>query len=173
MNKPSISIDFTVRRNHPFPLVGSIIRLVEGTSFSHVAVRITTADNRSFVYHSTFTGVNFLNSALYEKKYKVVQSHKFDIDKQEQKKLITFFISVAGNSYPLKEIVGVIAVRLADRLFGKKIDNPFGSNKMFCSEVALKVLKLLDYQLPATESKINALIEIEQILKAKDQLRKD
>jgi hypothetical protein len=82
-----VSIEFTKRIDQKLPIFAWLIQLVEGTDFSHIAVRIQVADGRSFVYHSTFVGVNFLATRIYEERYEVLESYKFKIDKQKQKEL--------------------------------------------------------------------------------------
>lgn len=160
----TITVEFLKPKNHPFPIVSNIIQLIEGTNFSHVAVRINAGVNREFVYHSNFNGTNFMAKSLYNKKYKAVARYKFEINKEQRRKLITWFLDNAGKSYPVAELFGVLIVRIVDRLLGKHIGNPLGSNRMYCSETAVKILKLLEFRLPRTDSKVTALIEIKELL---------
>jgi hypothetical protein len=157
-----LTIEFCKRINHPFPLFSWIIQLVEGTPYSHVVVKIDSGVNREFVYHSHFSGVNFLSKKLYKARYKSVKIYKFTITKKERQKLITYFLDNAGEEYPLMELVGVLFVRIANRL-GFNIKNPLGTSKMFCSELAFKIIKILGYKFNE-KHKVMGLQEIEDIL---------
>ena len=163
MSTDKVIVEFVKPKNHPFPLVSWIIRLIENTEFSHVVIRIDAGVNREFVYHSHFNGVNFLSKKLYNKKYKTTSKYEFFITKEQRKKLITYFLDNAGESYPMKELVGVLFVRIAGR-FGFKINNPLGSNGMYCSELAVKVLNILGFKKTSGKYKVTALKEIQDIL---------
>jgi hypothetical protein len=110
MNKKTITVEFVDRKNHPFPIVGWLIKLIEGTPFSHVAIRVDAGNNREFVYHSTIAGVNFMSKKLYRQNYEVIRRYTFDMTKEQQKKLVTWFLDHAGEKYPVKEIIGVMIV---------------------------------------------------------------
>lgn len=166
MSTNTVTVEFVKRINHPFPLLSWIIQLVEGTNFSHVALRIDAGDNRQFIYHSHISGVNFLSKKLYSNRYESQKVYKFSIDLEQRKKLITWFLDNAGEEYPLLELVGILIVRLADRCLGWKIKNPLGSKKMYCSEAAVQVLKIIGVKLPKPEYKVTGLKEIAQIMEA-------
>lgn len=161
-NNNYVSVEFCKRINHPLPILSWIIQLVEGTDYSHVVIKVDAGVNRKFVYHSHFNGVGFLSKKLYNKKYKAVQVHEFSMTKEERKKLITYFLDNAGESYPTAELLGVLIVRIASR-FGFSIKNPLGSSKMFCSELAVKCLKVLGYKFNE-RNKVIGLREIEDML---------
>jgi len=164
MSTNTVTVEFAKRINHPFPLLSWIIQCVEGTNFSHVALKIDAGANRKFIYHSHLSGVNFLSEKLYRSRYQSQSTYKFDITLKHRKRLITWFLDNAGEEYPLTELAGILIVRLADKLFGWKIKNPLGSKKMYCSEAAVQVLKIVGVKLPKAEYKVTGLKEITEIM---------
>lgn len=164
MSTNKVTIEFAKPKNHPFPLISWIIKAIEGTNFSHVVIRIDAGINREFVYHSHMTGLNFLSKKLYNKRYQTVEKYEFQITKDQRKKLITWFLDKAGESYPMLELIGMLFVRFWERLFKKQIRNPLGTTKMYCSEAAIRALKIIGIKLPRAEYKVNALREIREIM---------
>ena len=129
-----------------FSLVSEIIKLGEGTDFSHVYIRRKSSHVGEYVYQATAAGgVNFMGIDIFLEKNKIVEEYEFEISREDMVKLIKFFIANAGKGYSFKQILILVPILLAERLSLEcknckdKIVN--GEDKYICSELGIKILQ--------------------------------
>ena len=137
----TIRIALTKPNKHPFPIVSWLIRLVEGTNFSHVlATWHVNSLERDIYYEATGSGVNFLSWKLVPDKYEILEIYEFQA--KDIKPVSQFCHDNAQRKYSKKQILGLALMR-ACKLFGVKIANPFkdGDYSQICVETGGIILE--------------------------------
>jgi hypothetical protein len=130
-------------KNIKFPIVSWAIRLIERTPYSHVYIRwYSDSLERDIVYQASGTMVNFVGMNVFSEHAEPVHEFEIECSKETIKKTKQFAIDKAGYPYGVKQIVGILFVKIAS-LFGKKIKNPFadGGRTYVCSELVAEILK--------------------------------
>lgn len=122
-----------------YPILSWIIRLLEGTEYSHVRLVWVNGTNRKLVYEASGTSVKFVGTlAQKDKPVEVLDSYEIDIDTEEYRKLIDTCMKYADVSYGIKQLVGMGLTYLP---WVKT--NPFadGRKSQVCSEIVGEVLR--------------------------------
>lgn len=138
----TLTVGFSRPKGKLLPLFSWAVRLVECTPYSHVYIRWTSSHGVPVVYEASGTSVKFVNGNLHEQDVKTIDSFTFDISEQAKWNLVKFCLENAGSPYEVKQIVGILCVKIA-KLFGRKIKNPFKSGRytQVCSELVGYVLR--------------------------------
>lgn len=111
-----------------------LIRMIEGTKYSHVRLRLN-----DIVYEASGTSVHFKGKlAQNYLPTEILHSYKFDLSQQEYAKLLKLCMDNAGIEYGYKQLIGILLVRMF-----KLKKNPFsdGRKSQVCSEIVGRFLK--------------------------------
>jgi hypothetical protein len=128
-------------------ILGSIIKLVEKTEFSHVYVKLYSESlDRQLIYQASGLLVNFVGEEVFYEKNKDIMTFNIPITKEQQTKLLQKAVDNCGKPYGIKDLFGIGLVRLG-RLFGIRVKNPMadGSATYICSELASSILVELGF----------------------------
>lgn len=131
----------TARRWNPF---SAIIKWWWGTDYSHVYIRWSTPWGFDEVLEASGTSVHMIEAGRWESKHKVIKEYSFDVSREEFGKIMTDVRSLTGLPYGWIQAVGMALAEIA-RLRYNPLDN--GSNAFVCSEVGLKALKILGFDI--------------------------
>ena len=137
-----IKIGFSQPRNKFFPVFSWLIRLIEGTKYSHVYLQWNSEFAESTItYHAAGHSVHFLGLNLFKQSVKPIHEFELTISQDQYKELLHYCFENSGTDYGIKQIFGIAIVKIAG-LFGKKISNPFsdGDKSQVCSELVGYVL---------------------------------
>lgn len=143
-----LTIGFSKSRKK-FAIYSWIIRLVEGTDFSHVYVKWHSSSlERNITYQASGTTVNFMAQQIFNEHHIPVHEIELTLTADQKKEIVQFAMDNVGVPYGLKAAFGILLVKTAS-IFGKSIKNPFrdGGGTYFCSELAAKILEILGYDL--------------------------
>lgn len=133
-------------RPKEFKVLAKLIMLNEKTNYSHAYIKFNALSfDRSLIYQASGKQVNFEGSVHFNTHAILVEEYEISIEDDLYKRLMQFCIDNAGIPYGLKATIGLVWVKI-NKLFGKKIDNPFndGDASLFCSELAYNCLKLIN-----------------------------
>ena len=137
-----VIIGFSKARS-PYSILSKAIRLVEGTKFSHIYIRLPSLDiAEEVIYQASGLKVNMECYKAFDHHAIIVEEYELEISDEALRKTWKFALQNAGISYGSKELVGFIWVKLC-ALFGKKVDNPFrdGRATYVCSELVAYILE--------------------------------
>ena len=132
-----IHIGFSKPAKRIFPIYSWLIRLIEGTKFSHVYVRHGTHYGISIVYQASGTQVNFTNGLLFFNKNEVIKEFTFDATDEYFDKYMTFALKNVGKPYGVLQVFGIAIYSL---LGLKKIPFASGQAAYVCSELVAEIL---------------------------------
>lgn len=156
-----------------FPILSWMIRLLENTKYSHVYIKWESDWlQRDIVYEASGMMVHFKEGTAFEEHAETV--HLFDVEcgLESKKKIIQKCMDYSGNPYGLKQLFGILIVKIL-RIFGKDIENPFadGNKTWVCSEIVSELLEELEITFPVNQDNItpkdifNGLSKIERVKK--------
>ena len=131
----------TSRRWNPF---SAIIKWWWDTPYSHVYIRWSTPWGFDEVLEASGTSVHMAEASRWSTKHKVIKEYSFDISREEFGKIMTDVRSLTGLPYGWIQAVGIALAEIA-RLKYNPLDT--GSRAFVCSEVALKALKILGFNI--------------------------
>ena len=120
-----------------------IIRLFDWSPFSHTYLRINIPEyNRQVIFQSSGLLVNFESPSIFSSAEYVYKEFPISISDATKQNIMQFCLDRVGLPYDLKGVFGLAIVKFM-ALFGKKINNPFGSGDTtyFCSKVLDEILK--------------------------------
>lgn len=80
-------------KNHPFPLISWLIRLIEWSRFSHVGLYFEEDDR---VYDAHFDNIQYRSLEEYENIHKIVHKASINVKENEYGKMKGFFNSKVG-----------------------------------------------------------------------------
>jgi hypothetical protein len=133
----TVYVEFT--RPTYFSSLSWIIRLFEGTKYSHVRLRWVNNAGLSIIYEASGISVKFLGpEAQREKHSEVIHSYSIGVDFVQYKKTLDLCMRNAGISYGFKQLLGIGLVRI----FGLN-KNPLsnGRKSQVCSEIVGRFLQ--------------------------------
>lgn len=117
-------------------IVSAIIRLIQGTKFSHVFFKIENDNMRnSFFYHASGTKVNFMNSKLFYKKNDVVKAFALEITEEGFYRFLDAAIDRVGSPYSILQLFGNF---LLEVFHLRK--NPLKTDGFICTELVADIL---------------------------------
>lgn len=125
-----------------FPILSWIIRLLEGTNYSHIAAIFhSNTIKRDLVYQASGLYVHFMGKKLFDTRAEIIAEYTLNISDSAHKKALQFAVDNAQKPYGIKQIIGIGIVILAKKI-GKKIQNPFkdGQYSYVCSELIASMI---------------------------------
>lgn len=130
------------------PLVSWLIRLYTWKPYSHVAGSHEIRNWGKRYYQASEGRVNYEYETFFHKKHEIVKSYKIKVNEALERESKKAFYQQAGNKYATMQNIGVVWVDI-NKLFGRKIDNPYKAGKN-CSEILYntvfkKLIPELDY----------------------------
>ena len=128
----AIFIEFT-RPKGKFKPISRIIRLIEGTPYSHIRIRFINRVGDELVYEVSGTSVKFVGPlALEDKKVDILYSYEYNITRSEFSKMIDLCVLHADLNYGYLQLFGIHLVRV----FNLR-RNPLseGRKSQVCSEI--------------------------------------
>lgn len=138
-----LTIGFSKPKNKIFPIFSWLIRLYEGTPYSHVWVRWQTSVGPSVCYHAAHTTLHFLSDRCFERAITVVESFDFEVSDEAFNRMLKYSLETCGNDYAL---AGVLIVPILE--FFKIKKNPFdvGDKDQYCAELVCRILGQIEGQ---------------------------
>lgn len=125
-----MNIEILQCRHKGFAPAGRAIRLIQGTTYSHYAFRVTSMSGTVMVIDATTKNFSPYNEMLWLDKYIVVNS--FDIDVPHPvEEVMAWFEKLYGTPYATLQLLGI------------KFKIPewgYGIKKMTCNEAVLRFL---------------------------------
>lgn len=119
---------------HNSSALSKIIRLVEGSEYSHVYIR-RQSKYGEYVYQASGLQVNFMNIDIFNKNNVTVEEYEFELSDDKREKLIAFFIKYAGASYSVKSLFKILAMIGCERIgYNLKLQGD-GTETFICSEL--------------------------------------
>jgi len=138
MDKVKIILGFSIPKDHPFPILSWIIKLVDKTPYSHVYIRWKSKSMEVDVaYHAAGSIVHFLGKKEFDKKIQPIEEYELEINKECYRKLVKKCMEKAGTDYGKKQALGLGL----QKIFKLK-ENPFsdGEKSDVCSETAMEIM---------------------------------
>lgn len=133
-----IIIGFSTRKG----IIPYLIRLMEGTKYSHVYLRRNSKNIGSYIYQASGLSVNFTGLDIFLKKNQIIQEYKFDLTRNQLNDILRFFIKNAGKPYSLKQLIILGIITFFNKLGINLKFNTINDNDAFiCSELAGRILK--------------------------------
>lgn len=134
-----LTIGFSKPKKHLFPIFSWLIRLFEGTSYSHVYVKWhSRGADTNVLYEASGSSVKFLGEKVYNDRIQPIHEYEVTISSETYKKLLKFCMENAGINYGIKQVFGIALVKIF-----KLKKNPFSDNKksQICSELIGHILE--------------------------------
>jgi hypothetical protein len=139
----TITIGFSKPKNKPLPVFSWLIRLYEGTTFSHTYLRFHSESlDRHLVYEAVGGGVRFIGQPAWSKYAEEVDSFTISVSDEARLKLLQYCVDSAGMEYGFIQNLGLVVARLFKLKYNP---TPGGKN---CSEIIAEVLQMQGYKLP-------------------------
>ena len=135
MSQNIIIIGFSRPKRMLLPVLSWIIRLVEGTPYSHCYIKWwSTSFDRWIVYQASGLAVNFVGNTRFAEHSLIIKEFQLPVSEKEFENLLGWAIDMSGTSYGFLHLVGIGVVKFAS-LFGKKIANPFSGEQQVCAKL--------------------------------------
>lgn len=169
MNK--ISIGFS--RPKTWKPLAEIIKILEGTKYSHVFVtwKCTNIDRRK-IFESVGSGSRILSNVVFKKSADIVELYSFEVSDDTLFRIEQKAHDQTGRPYGFKALVGLLIMRsfnVVNRVFKLKgrQGNPFrdGEYSQVCVESAAMILSEIDKTLVIDDIENYGLLEINHIIK--------
>jgi len=129
----------------PFPIFSWLIRLFEGTPYSHVYIEFSSKYlNRDLVYEAAGLCVHFAGGKLFHTQVHVIREFKIQVSDAAYKRALQFAIDNTEKPYGVIQVLGLAYVVVMRRL-GKRVKNPLGDGKAsyVCSEIVARMVPSL------------------------------
>jgi len=148
MDKYILSVGFSKRKS--FNIVSKLIRLVEGTEYSHTFITWKSrAIDRRKVFEAVGSGNRSISNHVFKEKSIITHIFKLKVDKEAIKKVEQYVHDQAGRPYGYKHILGLAWMRgmnMINRILGIKhrYGNPIkdGKYSQICVEAGAYVVEL-------------------------------
>lgn len=121
-----------------FKIGSAVIRLAEGTNFSHVSLRWYSASiDCDLVYQASHGMVHFVSGARFDQENETVAEYSVEVTDEQFTAITKKCVELAGVKYGTLQIIGMALERVSG------IKNPFrdGDKTFVCSELVGEVLK--------------------------------
>lgn len=129
------------------PIFSWLIRLVEGTKYSHVYVKFPKKTLKTdLIYHASGLMVNFMGEKAFEDNHKTIEEFQIFISDDCYHNVLNYAAVNSGASYSVAQIFGIAAIRLF-AVFGKVIKNPFSNSGYVCTELVAEILKEINIKI--------------------------
>ena len=171
--KIPIYIGFSKPKDHKLPILSWLIRAFEGfIGYSHSYIRwYSSKIGLNLCYHASGTQVHFLGSKLFDKKINIVHEYRTYISEEAYTELLRFCIKNAGVKYGVKQLLGIVWVRV-NKLLGKRVKNPYadGDKSRICTEVVGHIIRdVLHHELSEDLDKYLESAGLKELKKLLDQ----
>jgi hypothetical protein len=153
--------------NKKFPVFSWLIRLCEGTNYSHVALEIE-ADELSIVFDSVFPRSRILSKEEWLKGHRVISFVELGETKSTIKQLIQSCAELSGKKYSQNQIVKIALLTLGGAIARKIIRLTKNStSRLICVEAVARIVErhfgVSSFPVPVD---ILGLDELEKVLKS-------
>lgn len=131
-----LTIEFT--RPRQWSPLSSIIRLIEGTPYSHVRLKWRRCNGSLVIFHASGTNAHFIGeSAQAFHSDRVIYSYTVKMTFKQMQQLETLAADWAGIKYGVLQLIGMLFVEAFDLRY-----NPLskGIKTQICSELVFRVL---------------------------------
>lgn len=138
-----ISIGFSKPVNRFFPIVSYLIRLIEGTEYSHVYLKWYSEKYKTFlVYQASSSFVNFMGTKNFFHHNREIKEYRLQVTDDEFDEFMRWAIVNSGTGYGVMQLVGLAYVKIMKKV-GLKVSNPFrnGTKRQVCVELVGYFLK--------------------------------
>lgn len=133
-----VTIGFSKPRHKNFPLFSWLIRLFEGTPYSHVYLKWYSEHLQMYlVYHAAGSSMHFLGPARAEVELQPIREYELDVTPEMKRLMVVYCVSKAGTPYGLRTVVGIALKRLLGTSKNVFAD---GEKTQFCSEFISRIL---------------------------------
>lgn len=134
-----IFVEFT-RPAKGFKPISWLIRVFQGTKYSHVRIRwITRGTNSEICYEAGGGSIRFMGQvALSSSPAKIMKRYAIELTNPEYKELLKYCLKYAGINYGKIQIIGMAFSYLFRNRKNKLAD---GKKTMVCSELVYYLLK--------------------------------
>lgn len=152
----SIMVGFSRPKKHSFPIFSWLIRLIEWTPYSHCYIRWGSEWlERDVVYEASGTMVHFKEGKRFDDKVEVVHLFEIECSSDTRKKVIQKAMDFSGAPYGLKQVAGILLVKMA-RWIGCDLKNPFsdGNKTWVCSEIVAEILEELGVEFSVSKDNV-------------------
>lgn len=126
-----------------WPIVSWLIRLIQGTKFSHSYLKLYLEKyGRWIIIDATSKGVRFRNVTEFYTENREREAYLIYTSEEKIDALFDWGLNRLGEHYSYKEVFGNL-IQAIFKFFGKKIKNPFGQGGkvLRCNELVLLALK--------------------------------
>lgn len=159
----NLTVGFSRPKHLKFPLFSWLIRLYEGTPYSHVYLKwYSKRYNCYLVYHAASMGLHFLGEEQQEVQLDTVEEYHFDLPDYKFHNLVDYCLQKAGTPYGILGVFGLVISRLLGKsrnIFNQK------ERAQFCTELTSRLLRnAFDIQLPKAPNKMR-LRDVEELVK--------
>lgn len=130
----TITIGFS--RGRGFKPFSSLIRLYQGTEFSHVYLRRKSESyDAEYVYQASGHSVNFMGLEVFLENNIIIEEYTVNISDEAFARLMQFAIKKSGKKYSKRQIVGIFLKNLGLNAIELKEDEAY-----ICSELMAIIL---------------------------------
>ncbi len=136
------TITFGLSRPIKPTLFSRLIMWAEGTDYSHTYIKWPwAAVDRDIVYQASKMAVNFESGKTFYGHSLPVKEYDVDLSLETYKLIMQFCMDNSNKPYSLKQIAGFTYVKLAWKIFKKRVHNPFPTHgsSFVCSKIAAEI----------------------------------
>lgn len=144
-----VTVGFS-KATSPYAIFSKAIRWGQGTSFSHVYLKISwAAADAGLIYQASGNSVNFESEEHFKTHATVVKEFELDISDEHYKKIAKYVVANLNKPYSLCQILGMTYVLVAKKL-GIETKNPYKNrtDAFVCCELIQGVLSEADISFP-------------------------
>lgn len=122
------------------PIGSWLVRLYQGTNFSHTYIRLTTKKFPSDkILHASEGKVQNMSETQFNLRHEIVEEFPVYVNDFEYRKIVEEMHELSGADYSIWQNIGILWVHLL-RFMGKRVSNPF-QDGWNCSEYVVYILK--------------------------------
>lgn len=139
MERDSYTVDIEFTRPRGFKPFSYLIRLFEGTPYSHVRVKWKTLGGSEIIYEAAGSSVRFIGPrAVQNQSVIICKTYRTILTRDNYRLFLNKCIELAGVEYGVLQILGI----LYSRIWAKKT-NPLADKKktIVCSELVFYLLQ--------------------------------
>jgi hypothetical protein len=134
-------------------IVSRLIRLVEGTPYSHAYMQFYAESlQANLIYQASYVSVHFTNMTRFCDKAEIIEYFEVPVPPEKEKELLKFCVDSVDTPYGATQLVGQAMARLYYNWFGKRIKNPLadGPKTEVCSELVGKAMIIIGLPVDAS-----------------------
>ena len=104
------------------------IMWVDGTNFDHLYLKFEPCDNMSLIYQASGNRTNFMGSQFFLKNNISVEEYQLIVTNQIHDDMLDLMQKREGLKYAIKQVIGKGIAAIWNKIFKRKIKNPFPGN---------------------------------------------